>query len=430
MAGCAERGDRYLAGHPRVGPQTLRTAKARRFALQFRFTCAAVRAYGQRLAQTLQATPMLLRLAPVFFLSIITPLIAEYLLGNVPMNWILLLPILALLYGSGAVLVRELARKNGRGWPTMATLALAYAVVEEAFATQSWFNPNFQGLRLLDYGYVESLGTSPSWIIFILILHAGWSICTPIALTEVIFTDRRLEPWLGTRGICVVGALFALSVALLMVHFIIKDQFVASPAQFSVSAIVAVALAVVAFVLFPRRPAATLVAKTPDMSQPFNWETAPRPWILGTIVFITGSAFFMIQELAPKLGTLTGQISTLTLSTGVDVFHIPLGAGVPSWLAAVVSLSMAIGVVGFIRWSARHFDWSDRHRYALACGAVLVYCWWGFVIEADLYGMAALPGRILLVVLAAALLVRTGLRLNNSQSRHHQRAVSRTQPDQ
>lgn len=356
--------------------------------------------------------PMLLpRLAPVFCLFIITPLIAEYLLGNVPMNWIVLLPILALLYGSGAVLIRELARKNGRGWPTMVTLALAYAVVEEAFATQSWFNPNFAGLRLLDYGYVESLGTSPSWIIFILIVHVGWSICTPIALVEVIFTTRRLEPWLGTRGIAIVGALFALSVAILMAHFIIKDQFVASTAQFSVSAIVAAALAVAAFVLFPRRPAGTLVANAPDMSQSFSWETAPPPWILGATVFIAGSAFFMIQEFAPKLGNLTGQTSTLTLSTGVDVFHIPLDLSVPSWLTAIISLSLAAGVVGFIGWSARHLDWSDRHRYAVACGAVLVYCWWGFVIEADLYGMAALPERIGLVFVALVFLVGTRLRL-------------------
>jgi hypothetical protein len=65
---------------------------------------------------------------------------------------------------------------------------------------------------------------------------------------------------------------------------------------------------------------------------------------------------------------------------------------------------MATGVVGLIGWSARHLDWSDRHRYALACGAVLVYCWWGFVIEADLYGTAALPGRILFVTVSLVFL--------------------------
>jgi hypothetical protein len=32
-------------------------------------------------------------------------------------------------------------------------LGLIYAVIEEAFVTQSLFNPNYLGLRLLDYGY-------------------------------------------------------------------------------------------------------------------------------------------------------------------------------------------------------------------------------------------------------------------------------------
>jgi hypothetical protein len=35
------------------------------------------------------------------------------------------LPLLALLYGSGAILIREVARRTGRGWPTILVLGLA-----------------------------------------------------------------------------------------------------------------------------------------------------------------------------------------------------------------------------------------------------------------------------------------------------------------
>jgi hypothetical protein len=59
------------------------------------------------------------RLAPA------RPLVGKYLLGNVSIVEIGALPILALLYGSGAVLIRELARRGGRGWPTILTLGLA-----------------------------------------------------------------------------------------------------------------------------------------------------------------------------------------------------------------------------------------------------------------------------------------------------------------
>ncbi len=335
------------------------------------------------------------RLAPVLCLFLITPLIAEYLLGNVPVTWIVLLPILSLLYGSGAVLVREIARRYGRGWPTMVTLALSYAVVEEAFATQSWFNPNFAGHRLLDYGYVASLGTSPSWIIFVVILHVAWSICTPIALTEALFTKRRLEPWLSPRGLCVVGALFIASIALLMAHFITKDQFVASPSQFAVSGVAAVMAIIAAFVLFPARPVASAFgADSREAPRVSNTKLAPNPWVLCATTLAAGSAFYLIQEFAPK-------------------------SGIPAWITAIMSVSLAFGMLCLIAWSARHSDWSDRHRFALGSGAVLVYCWWGFAIEADIYGTGALPGRVLLVLIALAFLVRTGRRLQRPKAKMH-----------
>jgi hypothetical protein len=315
---------------------------------------------------------MLKQFAPVFCLFVITPLIAEYLLGNVPMNWIVLLPFLMLLYGAGAALVRELARRSGRGWPTMVTLALAYAVIEESFATQSWFNPDFEGHRLLDYGYVPSMGTSPTWVIFVLLLHVAWSICTPIALTEAIFNKRRLEPWLGRTGICVVGGIFVLGVALLMVHFIGKNHFVASPTQFLISGVAVTCLVIAAFVLFPARlPSAHQTEPLPISK---SIEPAPRPWVLGATSFIAGSSFCMIQELAPK-------------------------TGFPAWLTTTLSLSIGIGMAGYISRSSKRSGWSDRHRFALACGAVLVYCWFGFVVEADIYETAALSERMLFVLL-------------------------------
>ena len=61
---------------------------------------------------------------------------------------------LAPLYGGGALLVRETALRLGAGWPGIFLLGLAYGIVEEAYVDMSLFNPNFLGLRLLDYGYV------------------------------------------------------------------------------------------------------------------------------------------------------------------------------------------------------------------------------------------------------------------------------------
>ena len=79
---------------------------------------------------------MLRRSAPVITLFLLAPLIAEYLLGSLPMAMIVILPIMAAMYGSGALLVREIARRKGGGWPMIAVLGLAYGVIEEGLITQ------------------------------------------------------------------------------------------------------------------------------------------------------------------------------------------------------------------------------------------------------------------------------------------------------
>ena len=97
------------------------------------------------------------RLPAVRTLFVLSPLIAEYLLGSLPVAQIALLPVMALMYGSGAVLIREVVRRAGLGWPSMTLLACSYGFVEEGFVTQSLFNPKYLGLRLLDFGYI------PAW---------------------------------------------------------------------------------------------------------------------------------------------------------------------------------------------------------------------------------------------------------------------------
>lgn len=64
-------------------------------------------------------------------LFLLAPFIGEFLLGNLTIGELGLGPVLAPLYGCGALLVREVARRTGRGWPTMVMLAAAYTLTEE-----------------------------------------------------------------------------------------------------------------------------------------------------------------------------------------------------------------------------------------------------------------------------------------------------------
>jgi len=73
---------------------------------------------------------MLKRIAPVLVLMVLSPLVAEYLSGSLSMSQINVLPFMMLLYGAGAVLARELARRTHRGWATILFLGLAYGILE------------------------------------------------------------------------------------------------------------------------------------------------------------------------------------------------------------------------------------------------------------------------------------------------------------
>ena len=120
----------------------------------------------------------------LFFLA---PIVAEFLLGDFPATWLPLLIILAPMYGGGALLIRELTRRTGRGWPTILILGAAYAIIEEAFTTQSLFNPHYLGMHLLTHAWIPSLGISAWWTLFMLNVHPFWSIGVSIALAEGLF---------------------------------------------------------------------------------------------------------------------------------------------------------------------------------------------------------------------------------------------------
>ncbi len=97
------------------------------------------------------------RILPALGLFVLAPLVAEFLLGNLPITALPALVLLAPLYGGGALLIREVARRTGRGWPTMIVLALAYGVLEEGITTMSLFNPAYVNAHLLDRGFIPNL---------------------------------------------------------------------------------------------------------------------------------------------------------------------------------------------------------------------------------------------------------------------------------
>ena len=190
------------------------------------------------------------RIAPALALLIIAPLIAEFLLGDFSIRQIGFVLVFIPQYGGGALLVRETTRRARRGWPTMLLLALAYTLIEEGFTTQTLFNPNYAGQRLLDYGFMPALGTSLYWTSYVLTLHVVWSVGSSVALAEGIAGERWREPWLRLPRLIAVVALFLFGCAFTTVFTLRTFLFVASPVQFSAVAIALVAVIAGAFMGF------------------------------------------------------------------------------------------------------------------------------------------------------------------------------------
>jgi hypothetical protein len=186
------------------------------------------------------------RIAPALLLLILAPLIAEFLLGDFSVRQLAVLLGLLPQYGGGALLVRETARRRGKGWSTIILLALAYALIEEGLTTQSLFNPNYAGQRLLDYGYIAALGTSLDWTVFVLTIHIVWSIGCGIAIAEAVAGERWDEPWLRTPGYVVAALLFVVGCIFTVVFTMKTFPYVATPAQFAAVVVLTIATIVLA----------------------------------------------------------------------------------------------------------------------------------------------------------------------------------------
>src|SRR3954468_2738552 len=186
------------------------------------------------------------RAAPAIALFFLSPLVAEFLLGDFTVAQLPFLILLAPAYGGAAVVLREVTRRTGRGWPTMLLLALAYGVIEEGLETQSLFNPDYLDAHLLDHGFVPALGISIPWTLFVLTLHTVWSMSVPIALVEE-WTERRTTPWLRRPGLIVAIVLAVLGAAATFAASYAPDHYMAHPAQLTIAALVAAALIVTAF---------------------------------------------------------------------------------------------------------------------------------------------------------------------------------------
>jgi hypothetical protein len=275
------------------------------------------------------------RFAPVIALVLLAPFVGEYLLGNLSVRVLLALPFLVPMYGCGALLIREVVRRTGFGWPAILLLGAAYGVVEAGLADQSLFNPTFEGHDFLSVTPVPALGISAQNTMSFVVGHAVWSIGLPIALVEHLTPARRTIPWLGRIGLTVTALLYTWGLWIIFRELHDREGFLASPAQLAGAAVTAVLLVGAAFLT--RRPAAACDGRV------------PRPWLVGVCGFVLSSVFFARPE---------------------------------NWFGFVFGGVLLVVAAVLVVAGARRSGWNERHHLALVGGVLLTYAWGGFALTA------------------------------------------------
>jgi hypothetical protein len=279
------------------------------------------------------------RYLPVLTLFILSPLVAEVLFGATPLSNLGALLVVAPLYGGGAILVRELARRRSPGWGRIILMGAAYGIVEEGLAIQSLFNPNLFNAGLLGG---RALGVNWPWSQWTIGYHVVWSIAIPILLAELLFPTRRAEPWLGRAGLIFVGVLFTLGTLGLaaIFRFAVAPDFKAPLILNLIAALVAIVLVILALI-WPARNVQQISEESTG--------NVPNPWIVGLLGLLMAALWFGLLDLPHPLRRV-------------------------AWVLVPMIFDAAL-IAGFAflirRWSD-YKAWSDLHRLALVFGPLII----------------------------------------------------------
>jgi len=200
---------------------------------------------------------------PAIGLFLLAPWTAECSWGGFTLpDFPVVVAVLAPLYGGAALLIREVARRIGGGWPTIVLLAAAFGLVQAGLVDQSLLNPEFlDDTEFRDLAtaaqatVIPGLGISAEHLLDYVGNHVALSVGAPIALVEsMVDPERRHTPWLRRPGLVIVVLLYLGGSLLIYADTAGRDAYVPSAGQLAVVAVTVLALVSAAVAI--RRPPA------------------------------------------------------------------------------------------------------------------------------------------------------------------------------
>lgn len=233
----------------------------------------------------------------------------------------------AMLYGCPALLIRELARRTGRGWPAMLVLSAAAGLLQAGVIDQSLFSDSYGDVKgweeALRATYIAPLGLGGSMLQSFVLGHVIYSFCAPIALAEAMRPGLAHRSWLNRRGIAVVTASWLLVAALIFADALGSEAHATLPELAVTLAVVAAMVAGAFRVGRTRRPAR---------------EQAPRVRTALVVSFVAASAHAAAME---------------------------------TWLGVAVAALVVVASGWLLARAARGRGWGLAHVAAVATGVLL-----------------------------------------------------------
>jgi hypothetical protein len=274
------------------------------------------------------------RFTPVLLLFFLSPTIGELVSGSAPPREFFApgaLLLLASLYGSGAILIREYTVRWGKGWPTIFTLGLAYGILEEGLMVKSFFDPNWMDLGLLGT-YGRWAGVNWVWSLDLTIYHSVVSIAVPIFLVEYIFPERKHDRWLGSKG---RFFFFSLLLAVTLLGYFQLTPYRPPALQYLLASLCMLGLVWLA----KRMPATWLTDHSGPVKEPYGF---------GMIGFGALVCYYFLLYLFPAMG-------------------------IPVWLTIGATLLALGSVFRIVHALSGSGAWAERHQLALVSGVLAFF---------------------------------------------------------
>jgi len=234
------------------------------------------------------------KIHPALVLFLLSPAVAELLSGSAPPVEFFNpfgFAILASLYGSGAILARELTIRWRKSYLSLLLVGAAYGVIEEGLMVKSFFDPAWPDLGVLGI-FGRWMGVNWVWAEMLIIYHAVFSIAIPVLLVELAYPSQRKEPWVGNRALG--GFALLLTGVVFLGYFAMTPYRPPLPQYFS-----AVILTILFIVLAWKAPSEN---GKQESTKPHGSGTFFATGLLGTILFFI--VFWALPNLLSPLGVM------------------------------------------------------------------------------------------------------------------------------